>query len=350
MVEITAVQRVSAQLEQAGFDPREIAGRSTLAPARAVASNGFAPLADFCSYYQAAADTLGDPELGLAVAEAAEPADYGMIGHLYKVQPTIEEALDKLEYYYNQFLAEAETRVERLNGQTKVSLVFAHEHVGLQLLRQEILAINLLTIRRYASRPVIPLAVTLTQPEGDAARYRSVFGIDVTFGAEEDALLLPSDVLSEPIETADPKLARLLFEGAEAHLAKRREASGSALQRLRLDGCVVDLHQGVIYRGGEETPLTTKERELLTYFSQRPNEVVTHEDLERDVWQLGKSVVSHAPAVAIRRLRQKIESKPRRPINLVTVFGEGWRLSLPDPESTTTASVRRPEPPGPRRD
>ena len=68
----------------------------------------------------------------------------------------------------------------------------------------------------------------------------------------------------------------------------------------------------------------------MEYLASRPNEVVSHEALERDVWGIGKMVITHAPAVAIRRLRQKIEPKGRKPMNLVTVFGEGWRLVVPE--------------------
>src|SRR5690606_23454728 len=118
-------------------------------------------------------------------------------------------------------------------------------------------------------------------------------------------------------------------EAAETHLARRREAAHAQSRRLRLQGCVVELDTGKVVRREGVLTLTTKERALLEYFAAHPNQVVTHDDLEREVWEIGRTVITHAPAVAIRRLRQKIEPAGQKPTNLITVFGEGWRLVGP---------------------
>ena len=52
--------------------------------------------------------------------------------------------------------------------------------------------------------------------------------------------------------------------------------------------------------------------------------------LERGLWGIAEHVVSFATAVAVRRLRAKIEADPSQPVNLLTVRGDGWRLVLDD--------------------
>jgi DNA-binding response OmpR family regulator len=81
-----------------------------------------------------------------------------------------------------------------------------------------------------------------------------------------------------------------------------------------------------VQREGGAAWHTSRERELLEFFAARPNQVVTHTEIEQAIWHLGSAVISHAPAVAIRRLRQKIEPKGSRPVNLLTMFGDGWKL------------------------
>lgn len=341
VVEITSLGRIKEALLRSGLDPHQVVLDSTLPASWLDRTEGFLPLSELLSFYVAASRALKDPNLGLTIAEMFEPSDYGMIGHLFKVQPTFNDALDALQVYYNQFLAD-DLSVQLTRRPEHTTLTFcAHvEHPGSQLLSQELVAICYLAIARYAAEPIAPLHVSLRQVPQDPERYHALFGVEVEFGAQEDGITLPSLPLALPCPSADPRLARILLEHAEAHLERRREAAGTAGRLLRLEGCVVDLRRGQVHRDGEILALTTREKDLLEYFSSRPNQTVSHEDLEQHVWRLGRSVVSHAPAVAIRRLRQKIEPKPRRPVNLITVFGEGWKLSM-----TEEAAASLPPPP-----
>ncbi len=105
------------------------------------------------------------------------------------------------------------------------------------------------------------------------------------------------------------------------------------MRKLRLTATKVDLGRGVVdrYAGGTER-LTTREAELLTYLAERPGQLVTREELLREVWGYGDDVVSRTADNTVRRLRTKIEADPAAPDHVVTVFGEGYRfVSLADP-------------------
>jgi hypothetical protein len=291
------------------------------------------PFATSMRLYELTAEAFDDRAVGLSIAIEAEPRDYGLIGLLWAHQPTLDAGFDALARYYTAFLAGCAIEIRREPGRTRVISLFEHDHPGLDIFRPELLASVFLHSRRTAGQDWSPLEVHLTVPEVAPERFRAVFGVDVRFGAPVDQLVLDPAPLCQPIPGADPLLLAHLVEAAETHLGRRRLASGAQARLLRLRGCTVDLDTGTVTRGNETVTLTTKEKALLEYFAERRNDVVTHDDLERDVWGIGRSVLTHAPAVAIRRLRQKIEPPGRKPVNLVTVFGEGWRLVTPEPSS-----------------
>jgi len=95
---------------------------------------------------------------------------------------------------------------------------------------------------------------------------------------------------------------------------------------LRLVDGQVDLRSGSIQRAEVSGTLTTRERELLLYLAERLDEVVSTEELNREVWKLAPTVTSRAVFHAAQRLRKKIEVDPKQPVHLLTVFGEGYRL------------------------
>jgi tetratricopeptide (TPR) repeat protein len=93
------------------------------------------------------------------------------------------------------------------------------------------------------------------------------------------------------------------------------------LRSLKLDL----VHHRVVRPDGEES-LTQLEVDALRYFVERAGDVVTREQLERDVWRIASSARSEAVPVALRRLRKKLGDGV-----LATVRGEGWRLAPPAP-------------------
>jgi hypothetical protein len=279
----------------------------------------------------AAAAALRDPALGLSLAQSSAPRDYGIIGLLFQHSDTVLDAFRTLGSVYGQLLASAWLNIVEVGDEVRVQHGFRGDLPGLDFVRQDALAAFFLQSRRAAGGSWSPLSVSFSQVPADPAPYRALFGVEVGFGAAEDEMVLRRDWLTAPSPTADPLLLAHLRGAAEVHLARRRAAAGQHVAMVRLRGCMVDISGGVVHRGKEVLHLTSRERELLEALARRPNQVVTHEELERDVWRIGRTVVTHAPAVAVRRLRQKIEpADAGRPVNLLTVFGEGWKLVVQD--------------------
>ncbi|MCA9571166.1 MAG: winged helix-turn-helix domain-containing protein, partial [Myxococcales bacterium] len=157
--------------------------------------------------------------------------------------------------------------------------------------------------------------------------FRQVLGTMPTVSDAPSSVRIRARDLQLPVPTADPTVLAHLHEAVAAQVRKRRTVArhGGVIQ---LQDAVVDLELGQVVRDGRSTPLTPREVQVLRVLSAHPNQVVTHEQLEQAVWTTDRWEISHAPAVTVRRLRAKLEQDPSVPVNLITVFGEGWTLRV----------------------
>lgn len=113
---------------------------------------------------------------------------------------------------------------------------------------------------------------------------------------------------------------------------------------LQLESCLVDLDRRVVERDGKRTRLTSREVEIITYLLDHAGRTVPREELERQVFEIAPGVATEACAVAMRRLRSKLEDDPKRPAHLHTVRGVGWSLVVPDAPTEDEARHNLPAP------
>ncbi len=94
---------------------------------------------------------------------------------------------------------------------------------------------------------------------------------------------------------------------------------------LLVDGDLrLDLHARSAWRDGVPMALTMREFDLLAYLLAHPGTAFRRDELMREVWawEFGdRSTVT----VHVRRLREKVEPDPGRPVRLSTVWGVGYR-------------------------
>jgi len=75
---------------------------------------------------------------------------------------------------------------------------------------------------------------------------------------------------------------------------------------------------------GAELPLTTREFDLLAFLMTHPGEAFSREQLLEKVWGWDFGDQSTV-TVHVRRLREKIERTPAKPVRIATVWGVGYR-------------------------
>jgi DNA-binding response OmpR family regulator len=116
---------------------------------------------------------------------------------------------------------------------------------------------------------------------------------------------------------------------ARIHAVLRR--TRSVASRLVLGDVVVDFTARTAARGSAELDLTHRDFEILQYLANRPQRIVSRDELLKAVWGYPDAAATRAVDHAIARLRKKIEDKPHKPRYIHTVHGDGYYLA-PDGE------------------
>ncbi|WP_205862997.1 response regulator transcription factor [Planosporangium thailandense] len=159
-------------------------------------------------------------------------------------------------------------------------------------------------------------------------RWSSVPIVMLTALGEESDRVLGLQLGADDYVTK-PFSPRELALRVESVLRRTRGAAPVAAGDL-VDGDLrVDTAARVATRGGERLALTLREFDLLAFLMANPGAAFSRADLLDRVWGWSfgdRSTVT----VHVRRLREKIEDDPARPVRIATVWGVGYRY---DPRS-----------------
>lgn len=88
----------------------------------------------------------------------------------------------------------------------------------------------------------------------------------------------------------------------------------------------VNVQQRLVMRKGRRVPLSAREFELLRYLIAHRHEIVSREQLLRDVWGYDQLSVTRTVDNYIAKLRTQLEPKPHEPRYIITVHGSGYQL------------------------
>ncbi|MCK4472684.1 MAG: response regulator transcription factor [Anaerolineae bacterium] len=105
------------------------------------------------------------------------------------------------------------------------------------------------------------------------------------------------------------------------------ELAAASADVLYAGDLVIDRNRGQVRRGNEIVNLTPTEFRLLVYLARHPGQALSRAQILDAVWGYAPDVESErAVNVHIRRLREKVELDPSRPMLILTVPGIGYRL------------------------
>jgi len=162
-------------------------------------------------------------------------------------------------------------------------------------------------LRRHAATPILMVSARGQKPD----RIRGL-----NLGAD--------DYITKPFEL-DELLARV-----NAILRRSRPTSDT----LALGTVRIDFVACLAWRGKAPIHLTHREFSLLKYLAERPGQVVSRDDLLRDVWEYPDPGITRAVDHAVNRLRSKIEPDPQQPRYIHTAVGSGYLMT---PEGRVTS-------------
>jgi DNA-binding response OmpR family regulator len=94
-----------------------------------------------------------------------------------------------------------------------------------------------------------------------------------------------------------------------------------------------------VWRGDREIALSRKEFDLVHALISRAGQVVSRDELMRDVWQTTFWTSSKTIDVHLGWVRRKLGDDPRNPSLITTVRGKGLRFEPGDPEVGRNHSV-----------
>ncbi|MDX2463461.1 MAG: winged helix-turn-helix domain-containing protein [Porticoccus sp.] len=98
--------------------------------------------------------------------------------------------------------------------------------------------------------------------------------------------------------------------------------------RFILDDWLVTPAEGLLSRADEVVRLEPKVMEVLVYFASHPGQVISREELERDVWR-GALVSYDSVTAAVIKLRKALKDSAKQPRLIATIPKRGYQLIAP---------------------
>lgn len=95
---------------------------------------------------------------------------------------------------------------------------------------------------------------------------------------------------------------------------------------LEVGVAAVNFTEHRLRRDGVDLEISARELDLLRYLMVHSGEVVSRDQLLKDVWDRPYEVVTRTVDNFIVRLRKKIEPDPGHPAHLLTIHGSGYKL------------------------
>jgi two-component system KDP operon response regulator KdpE len=103
---------------------------------------------------------------------------------------------------------------------------------------------------------------------------------------------------------------------------------GNAPAVFESDGLRMDFAQREVSVDNQPVHLSKKEYELLHLLVSHPAQVLTHQQILREVWGDARQAETHYLRVLVGQLRQKLGDDPTQPRYIVTVQGVGYRFAV----------------------
>ena len=137
---------------------------------------------------------------------------------------------------------------------------------------------------------------------------------DKIIGFEQGA----DDYLGKPFEPQELllRIKAILRRTEEAKIMPKNQSN-----LIRFGNIIYDSSLATIWKNSEKIILTSKENELLNILVKGKGKTIDRYILINNL-KLGSRGID----ITISRLRKKVENNPKRPLNILTIRGEGYAL------------------------
>lgn len=220
-----------------------------------------------------------------------------------------EDVRDMLQDY----LAQQGYRVSALAGGTALRrLVEEEENFDIAILDINMPGEDGLSLARFLRERTSVGIIMLTASGGTVDR---IIGLEM--GAD--------DYIAKPVDLRE-LLARI--KAVLRRMAGKRSAGTPEAEERQVVAfglCQLDLEAHKLYdEDGKDVPLTAMEFDLLKAFAERPNRVLTRDQLLELAHNRGWEPFDRSIDIRIARIRRKVEQDPGKPQVIKTVRGAGY--------------------------
>ena len=117
----------------------------------------------------------------------------------------------------------------------------------------------------------------------------------------------------------------------EAILRRVRGKKSKDVAIRTIGGFTIDTQKQTLTYKGTETKLTTKEAELLTLLSNRPNELLQRDYALKTIWIDDNYFNARSMDVYITKLRKHLKADDK--VEIINVHGKGYKLVISEPDT-----------------
>jgi DNA-binding response OmpR family regulator len=107
---------------------------------------------------------------------------------------------------------------------------------------------------------------------------------------------------------------------------RRADRSKNIPEVITIDTLEINFRKYTAKKNNKQIALSAREFEIMKYFVERHDEIVTREDLLNQVWGYDSYPNTRTVDAHIANLRQKIEDSPNEPKIVITIYGLGYKL------------------------
>ncbi len=117
-----------------------------------------------------------------------------------------------------------------------------------------------------------------------------------------------------------------LVARVKSHLANyaRLKGSDQTEEKIEIRGMVVAPLSNAVTVNGQTIDLTRKEFDILFLFVKNKGRVFSKKDIYERIWEQDALGYYETVSVHVRRIREKIEPNPAKPIYIETIWGVGY--------------------------
>ncbi len=193
--------------------------------------------------------------------------------------------------------------------------------------------LNAVKMCREVSPDIILLDVMLPDMEGfdvckEVRNFTNVPIIFLTAKSEDFDKFLAfklgaDDYVTKPFSPKEVVLRVVANLKRNSYVQEKESARSKIISGGNIS---IDVKKGIVFKGEEELILTAKEFNLLLYFAENPNCILSKNLILLKVWGSDFLGYENSVMVYIRKLREKLEEDPSKPKLIKTIKGMGYKF------------------------